>query len=180
MKRADETSESDPDPKTAMSKPPYKRRIKLIKPRLQLKLIGVFAGLSALSFLLQVLVVGRRLAEITVLLPNDGPLLHTLTPGLLTDVLIFSFGLLLPLTCAVGVLVTFRIAGPVYRFEQYLGQVERGEAQGPCRIRKGDELQDLCDQINRTMAAVIQPPGPLPAEPDEDAVTVPESERLAG
>lgn len=135
----------------------YKRRIKLIKPRLQLKLIGAFMGLSGLSFLLQVLVLGRRLSEMSVMLPNDGAYLHSLTPGLLTDVLLFSFGLLLPLTFAVGVVVTFRIAGPVYRFEQYLTAVRNGEATEPCRIRRGDELQDLCDEINLTVEAVRSP-----------------------
>jgi len=142
-----------------MTKTSYKRRIKLIKPRLQLKLIGVFMGLSGLSFLLQILVLGRRLSEMSMMLPNDGAYLHTLTPGLLTDVLLFSFGLLLPLTFAVGVVVTFRIAGPVYRFEQYLGAVRRGEATEPCRIRRGDELQDLCDEINLTVESVMPATG---------------------
>ena len=49
---------------------------------------------------------------------------------------------------AVGILVTFRVAGPVYRFEQHLGSLARGEDPGTCRIRKGDELQDLCASIN--------------------------------
>lgn len=137
-----------------MNKSAHKRRIKLIKPRLQLKLIGTFMGLSGLSFLLQVLVLGRRLSEMSVLLPNDGAYLHSLTPTLLNDVLLFSFGLLLPLTFTVGVLVTFRIAGPIYRFESHLAAVERGESVPPCKIRRGDELKDLCDQINRTLDAV--------------------------
>jgi len=47
-----------------------------------------------------------------------------------------------------GILLTFRLAGPIYRFEQYLRSVARGEQIGPCKIRKGDELQFLCDAIN--------------------------------
>jgi signal transduction histidine kinase len=75
-------------------------------------------------------------------------------PGILSEILIFTFGLVMPLIFAVGVLITHRIAGPVYRFEQYLGQVARGEEVGPCRIRSGDELQDLCDVINDATAAL--------------------------
>ena len=41
-----------------------RRRIKLIKPRLQLTLVGVFVGLSGLGFLLQSLHVGLRLSEL--------------------------------------------------------------------------------------------------------------------
>jgi len=125
-----------------------KRRIKLIKPRLQLRLVGVFVGLSTLSFLLQALLLGFCLSELATALPADGNYLMAAVPPMLTEVLLFSFGILLPLTVAVGVLVTFRIAGPVYRFEQHLSAIARGEDVPPCRIRQGDELWDLCHLIN--------------------------------
>ncbi len=129
------------------------RRIKLIKPRFQLKLIGVFLGLSALGFLLQALHVAFRLSELASSMPEGGGHLMAVLPELPIEILIFSFGMLLPLILAVGIFVTHRIAGPVYRFEQYLGQVTRGEAHGPCKLRKGDELQDLCDVINTAVSA---------------------------
>jgi signal peptidase II len=62
--------------------------------------------------------------------------------------------MLLPLTIAVGILVTFRIAGPVYRFEQYLKSVLRGELTGPCRIRKGDEFHELCELLNQVVSTL--------------------------
>jgi hypothetical protein len=128
-----------------------RRRIKLIKPRLQLRLIGVFAGLSALGFLLQSLHVGLRLSEAAAEMPNGESLMKML-PGLPLEILLFSFGMFLPLTIAVGILATFRIAGPLYRFERYLTQVIRGEQLGPCKLRRGDELQELCDLINEATA----------------------------
>jgi signal peptidase II len=132
---------------------PYRRRIKLIKPRLQLKLVGVFVGLSALGFLLQSLHVGLRLSELAANVPEGGTYLMAVMPELPLEILLVSFGMLLPLTIAVGILVTFRIAGPVYRFEKYLKAVIRGEETGPCRIRKGDEFQELCELINQASAA---------------------------
>ena len=126
-----------------------RRRIKLIKPRLQLKLIGVFVGLSALGFLMQSLHVGLRLSELAANVPEGGPYLMAVMPELPIEILAVSFGMLLPLTVSIGILVTFRIAGPVYRFEEYLKQVIRGEEVGPCRLRKGDELNELCDLINQ-------------------------------
>ena len=62
--------------------------------------------------------------------------------------------LLLPATFAVGLLVTHRLIGPIYRFEKYLAQVIAGETREPCRIRKGDELVELCDLINRATEPV--------------------------
>ena len=132
---------------------PYRRRIKLIKPKLQLKLVGVFVGLSALGFLLQSLHVGLRLSELAASIPEGGTYLMAVMPELPLEILLVSFGMLLPLTVAVGILVTFRIAGPVYRFEKYLKSVIRGEEVGPCRIRQGDEFQELCELINQVTAA---------------------------
>jgi hypothetical protein len=132
----------------------YRRRIKLIKPRLQLKLVGVFVGLSALGFLLQSLHVGLRLSELAASIPEGGAYLMAVMPELPVEILLVSFGMLLPLTIAVGILVTFRIAGPIYRFESYIKSVLRGEEVGPCRIRKGDEFQELCELLNQVTAAL--------------------------
>jgi hypothetical protein len=137
----------NPQPQT------QRRRIKLIKPKLQLKMVGVFVGLSALGFLLQSLHVGLRLSELSSSMPEGGSYLMAVMPELPLEILLVSFGMLLPLTIAVGILVTFRIAGPVYRFEKYLKSVIRGEEVGPCRIRQGDEFQELCELINQATAA---------------------------
>ncbi len=50
----------------------YVRRKKLIKPRLQLRLTGIFVGLTALSLLLQFVLFTNVLNETAVGLPNDG------------------------------------------------------------------------------------------------------------
>lgn len=132
-----------------MSHPsPLKRRIKIIKPRLQLKLVGVFVGLAALSVLLQSVLLANRLTDLSVNVPVGGQYLVDAMPSIISEILIFTFGLVLPLIFAVGVLITHRIAGPIYRFEQYLKAVVEEQANGPCRIRAGDELQELCDMIN--------------------------------
>lgn len=132
-----------------MTRPRHRRRIKLIRPSLQLKLIFVFLGMSASSMLLQFILFMGSMTEVATLLPNDGLVLVESMPAVLYRTLLVSFIVFLPLMFMVGVLVTFRIAGPVYRFEQYLKQVIRGERPGDCRLRKGDELWDICELINR-------------------------------
>lgn len=140
-------------PESAMNtKKSERRRIKLIKPGLQLRLTGVFLGLSGLGFMLQALHVGLRLSEVSGHLPHDGTFLMSMLPELPIEILLFSFGMLMPLTLAVGVLITFRIAGPIYRFEQFLQAVKTGKQVGPCKLRTGDELQELCQLINSALA----------------------------
>jgi signal transduction histidine kinase len=129
----------------------YKRRIKIIKPRLQLKLVGVFVGLAALSVLLQSVLLANRLTNLSVNVPVGGQYLVDAMPSIISEILIFTFGLVLPLIFAVGVLITHRIAGPIYRFEEHLKDVAEDRASGPCQIRVGDELQELCDAINNAV-----------------------------
>jgi hypothetical protein len=135
----------------------YKRSVKLIKPSLQLKLVAMFLGVSTTSLLLQYLLFASRLSDVATGLPDGGAALVAAMPSLLMEVLALSFAFLFPVMMCIGILATFRIAGPVYRFERYLEQIARGDQVGPCRIRRGDELWDLCDRINEATAPLRHP-----------------------
>lgn len=121
----------------------YVRRRKLIKPRLQLKLTCLFVGLVALSLLLQYTLFSNRLTHLALRLPNDSDVLLNSTNQMLGQVLALSFLMFLPLTLLVGIMATFRIAGPVYRIEKFLESVEAGQCPPDFHLRKGDELQEL-------------------------------------
>ncbi|HED65671.1 MAG TPA: hypothetical protein ENJ09_08970 [Planctomycetes bacterium] len=135
-----------------MEQPKYKRRIKLIEPSLQLRLVGVFLLLSLGSLLVQLTLIGLDLRVVASELPAGNSLGHLL-PGILKRALLFSIGMWAPITLGVGILVTHRIAGPAYRFKRHLEAVARGENPGECRIRKGDEFQELCRILNEALAA---------------------------
>jgi methyl-accepting chemotaxis protein len=127
-----------------------RRSRKLIQPGLQLRLIFSFVGLAGLALLGQFLLLGYRLSEAAT---GEGAL-EAEVPRAMLEVLTFSLVILLPVIGAIGVLLTFRIAGPVYRFEQFLASVASGEQIGPCKLRDGDELQSLCDAINAATESV--------------------------
>lgn len=129
--------------------------------------MGAFLGVALLALTLQYLVFQRLLAEAALELPNDGALLLSQTNVRLATVFSVTVLLLLPATFAVGLLVTHRLVGPIYRFEVYLKQLIAGETREPCRIRKDDELQELCQLINQATAATraqAAPPAPLEAD----------------
>ncbi len=126
----------------------HRRRIKLIKPSLQLRLVGIFFGLTCLGGLIQVLHLAMRLSTLGASMPEGGGFLLSELPGLPIEIFLVSFFLLLPLTLAVGVLSTFRIAGPVYHFEKFLREVAEGTQTEACRLRRGDQLNELCHLIN--------------------------------
>jgi len=125
-----------------------RRTRKLIKPGIQLRLAGIFAGLTVICLLLQWLTFSSLLSNAASTMPVGGDYLVDLVPGLLFRSLLISMGVALPLTLLVGVHATHRITGPIYRFETYLSEVASGTQLGPCKIREGDEFSELCAQIN--------------------------------
>lgn len=130
-----------------------KRTQKLPKPRLQLKVIAVFLSMGIVCVAVQFEMFSRALTEAGTKIPQ-GYMMTSMLLKVLSKQLLLTLGLLTPLMISVGILVTFRIAGPIYRFERYLREVADGAPVEPIRIRKGDELQDLCDAINGALAAV--------------------------
>ena len=59
-----------------------------------------------------------------------------------------------PILFVVGVLsilLSHRIAGPLYRIERTLDKIIQGEDTEFITLRKGDELQDLAGRINELM-----------------------------
>jgi len=134
----------EPDPH-----PLKQRKQKLIVPRIQIRLVGMLVGISAVAMLLQFLFLGARLmGKLADLEGPGGQLAEEVPMLLLLQVFGLSIGVLLPVIFGLGIVVTFRVAGPIHRFEQYLRGVARGDQLGPCRIREGDQLQSLCDAIN--------------------------------
>jgi len=140
----------------------FKRKKKLINSSLQLKMIAVFMGIAATTSLFQVVLLNSALTGIAKDLPEAGDLLLRELPKIMLTNVGLTVGVLVPLMFAIGLLITHRIAGPAYRMQQYCKALARGEELGPCRIRKDDELWDLCDALNdavdtlRAQAAATQ------------------------
>jgi hypothetical protein len=126
-----------------------RRSRKLVKRGIQLRLAWVFAGLSVVCLLTQWLLFTSVLANAAHRMPVGGDYLLDLIPSLLFRSLLFSVLVALPVTLLAGIQATFRISGPIYRFEEYLRGVVRGTQLGPCRIRQGDALPELCELINQ-------------------------------
>ena len=129
-----------------------RRSIRLINPRLQHRMVGAFVGLAVLAMLLQFLFLGARLTHVASTIPDGGAELATEVPLVLVKVLLVSLIALIPIIYAFGVRITFKLAGPIYRFESFLRAVSEGTQVEECRIRRKDQLHDLCRQINEATA----------------------------
>ena len=77
--------------------------------------------------------------------------------------------LLVPVTLIVGITTTFKVAGPLHRLEQHCRAIIRGEDPGICKLRKGDEMQDLCDLFNQAIDKLREKEGQEESYEDKQA-----------
>jgi len=134
----------------------HRRKKKLIKSRLQLKLVSAFLAMAVVASLFQVILLNTSLLKLTEDLGVQTTDVITRFSSVLVRNLLITLGVLVPFMFLFGILITHRIAGPVYKFERYLDAVIRGDEEGECRLRKGDDLQELCERINRAVAVLKQ------------------------
>jgi hypothetical protein len=173
------------------------RKKRLVNPSLQLRLVAIFLCTAALAVQAEAILITYTLTRLAERMPSDGGLLLSELPDFVRTNLLWTFAILAPLALGVGVVATFRIAGPIYRFEQFLVNIRAGKQVEPCTIRKGDELQELCALLNDVtgplrvrsslgslIASVdlesIRPPIPFAALASKSPQTAPESSPAEG
>ncbi len=78
----------------------------------------------------------KIMAQQAALVRQQHTMLYTLVGGL--AVMVFLIGVL-------GIFITHKVAGPIYKMKLLLKQVADGKLKVAARLRKGDELQDFFD-----------------------------------
>lgn len=131
-----------------MNQPQHARNRKLINPRLQLRLVGACFLVTTLALALQFLLLSFFVTKRASELDGGGGALASQLPGMLLMVLGATLALILPLVLVIGIRMTFRFAGPIYRIEKDLRAMVANGAEHRLKIRDGDEFQSLCDAMN--------------------------------
>ena len=116
------------------------RKNQIILPRFQLRLAAKFVGLSLAALLCQFLFMGILLTNVLRGLPGAEVLIEEV-PGIVLKTVLFMAVLQLPIL-SMGLILTFRIAGPVYRFESYLRALAR-QATGAIRLAEDEPRKAL-------------------------------------
>ena len=136
-----------------MSGPTYRRRTVVVDRKFQLGMSGRVVSYLAAYFLFFFL--------LAVFAPFLGSVLdgasHEQTTVALTDLVTMSQRLVMPLFLTFvclglhTVLLTHRIAGPVYRFRKMFEGVGEGNIARDVKLRKGDFLDELAQAYNASM-----------------------------
>lgn len=132
-----------------------RRKRKLIRTDLQFKV--VFITLFVASFVLlvdyQLVLAALWSLSSKVGSDTDPAKLLNVVERAVTSRFLLSLAIAVPLSVSVAILYSFRFCGPIYKFKKYLTEMAAGARwDRPCTLRSGDQLTDLRDAINDTVA----------------------------
>lgn len=132
------------------ARPKFKRKQYLVQKRFQLKYVGLILALTFLTAALCSYVVyyttminlGEKLASVY----PQGRLVSIVR--IVNFRIILSVLLVSPLVALVGIMLSHRIAGPIFRMEAFLKNMAAGDLTSKITLRAGDELINLSDGMN--------------------------------
>ena len=130
----------------------------LIDPKAQLKIVSLLAGVAIIASILICAIAYERLIKLGVLFNGSGVPIALLPEAFrdmansLMDRLIAIVLLMVVVFGVLGVLLTHRVAGPIWKLQSELKKILRGEDVHPIHFRKHDEFKELPDLINKLVA----------------------------
>jgi len=136
-----------------MAKRGYKRRQYFIDRKFQSDYIIKFCALVVLGGLLTIGLLYLLAMRSTTVSIVDSRVVVRSTADYLLPLLVQTVAVVTILigiaVMVVAVLLSHKIAGPLYRFKQIIKNLEGGDFTADFRIRKMDQLQDLAENFNQ-------------------------------
>lgn len=131
----------------------FKRRTIFIKKGLQFRymtliILSVLAGLMIMAFELT-FTLSDIFDKYPVLLQPLYDNFPAIAYGFIYKIVIYVVFVVL-----ISAILSHKMAGPVYRFEQTCKAIAKGDFSQRVHLRKGDDLTDLQDQFNKMMDRV--------------------------
>jgi len=135
---------------TQFSNPKFKRTKYLVSTKFQLRYVGIILLLMLVTALIcsyiiyytVMVVMGEKLSNVY----PQGRLIAII--NIVNLKILFSLLLITPIVAAVGIYLSHKIAGPIYRIEKFLDDMVLGNLGSRIVLRKGDELMSVADKIN--------------------------------
>lgn len=125
----------------------------LIKTRFQLKfslMIFFFLSCAAVLIWLEGHVIVKNMVASGMVTGEDAIAQLKLLNGIVARTGVLA----LAITFGLALFFSHFIAGPIYRFEKTLEQMREGNLTVNVRLRKNDELKDVADLFNQTLAGL--------------------------
>ena len=136
-----------------MSNTPLQRRTIFIKKKLQLRYMllivtSVLCGLAIMT--LELCATLNELFDAYPVLVQ--PIYDEFIP--IVSSFFYKIAIYVLLVVIISAILSHKMAGPVYRFEQTCKAIAKGDFSQRVRLRKGDRLTELQDEFNKMMDVV--------------------------
>jgi len=132
-----------------------RRRIRVVRMGFQRNFILKFCAVIILAALIiTAIVYGLSMATATTAFENSRLVIKRTSDFILPLLLLSSLVAIIAagaIAIAMTLLVSFRIAGPLYRLEKDVAEVNKGNLGVEIRLRNKDELKDLAETLNQLL-----------------------------
>jgi nitrogen fixation/metabolism regulation signal transduction histidine kinase len=136
----------------------HRRRIHMVKMKFQRDFILKFCAIIIFSALIIAgIVYVLSAASATTVFENSRLVIKSTADFLLPLLLLSSLVAIIAtgtLTIIFTLIISHRIAGPLYRLEKDITEVNNGNLNMEIRVRKDDELQDLAKSLNQMLKII--------------------------
>ena len=141
-----------------IGRPRFQRKQFIVARRFQVKYAGIIlllmfitAGFCSYAiYYTTMLMLGEKLASVY---PQGQlvSLVKMINFRILMSILVIS-----PFVGFLGIYLSHKIAGPIYRIEKSLGTMAAGDLSSRIKLRKGDEMVSLADAVNKLTDSIVQ------------------------
>ena len=130
----------------------FQRKTILIKKTLQYRYMGLIFVSVLMGFLIIGLEIVWTISKVVTEHPMMMPLLEDISAY--APIFLLKMVIYMVIVLIAAVLVSHRMAGPIYKFEKSCATVASGDLTHRVYLRKGDQLIDLQEQFNNMTGAV--------------------------
>lgn len=141
----------------------WHRRNYVIAPRLQLKIVGLLAGVAVIASLFicitayeRILLLDRLFDGNYVPPPLGKSTLTIVANTLMVRLMIIVSGMVF-VFMLLGIYLTHKVAGPIWKLENQIDEFLSGKEIKPIKFRKGDEFQRLPQLVNMLIKGYKKP-----------------------
>jgi len=135
-----------------------KRRVHIVKMKFQRDFILKFCAIIIISALIIAgIVYALSTSSTTAVFQNSRLVLKSTADFMLPLLILSSIVAIIAmgaLTIIFTLIISHRIAGPLYRLEKDIAEVNNGNLNMEIRVRKDDELQDLAKSLNQMLKII--------------------------
>lgn len=132
----------------------YKRRIFLINPKFQLRLSGLICFIVLISSMFYPItlfdITEKFISFITTNNPSRLQEMIEYKQALIVFLALFQVGFV-AMSFIVCIYISHKIAGPIYKLEQYLTGIREHGRSDRLFFRKGDYFVEIADEVNNTL-----------------------------